>query len=87
MKLIKEFHMNVKLANSITTSFLGLITIRITKVRENIDQGSWQNLWSIKTIFVGFILVVGLRVNYCKSTLYGIHVREYFMHATSQVLS
>lgn len=26
MKLIKEFHMNVKLANSITTSFLGLIT-------------------------------------------------------------
>lgn len=32
-----------------------------------VGEGSWKNLWCIKTVMTGFELVFGLRVNFYKS--------------------
>lgn len=47
---------------------------------------SWANLWSIKAIFRGFGLISGLKVNFCKSKIFGINVPEDFLNRASQFL-
>ena len=51
-----------------------------------VGEGTWENLWSIKSILRGFELVSGLRVNFFKSKLYGINLEERFMQAASSFL-
>lgn len=46
----------------------------------------WKNLWCIKTIFRGFEILSGLKVNFHKSKVMGINVNESFMVAASQLL-
>ncbi|KAI5437885.1 hypothetical protein KIW84_023850 [Lathyrus oleraceus] len=36
-----------------------------------IKDGSSDNLWSIRVILRGFEMIFGLRVNFCKSNVYG----------------
>ncbi|CAI8616877.1 unnamed protein product [Vicia faba] len=44
-----------------------------------IGEGSWSNLWSIKAVLRGFELVSGLNINFSKSCLVGINLRQRFM--------
>lgn len=52
-----------------------------------LGEGSWENLWSLKSILRGFELVSGLKVNFYKSKLYGINVEDQFLNAASTFLS
>lgn len=52
-----------------------------------IGEGSWANIWCIKYILRGFELISGLRVNFHKSKVYGIHASQYFLQAASTFLS
>ncbi|PNX79011.1 ribonuclease H, partial [Trifolium pratense] len=49
-------------------------------------EGTWENVWTIKTILRGFELVSGMKINFVKSKLYGINVEESFLEATSNFL-
>ncbi|XP_058726932.1 uncharacterized protein LOC131598334 [Vicia villosa] len=51
-----------------------------------IGDGSLDNLWALKAIFRGFEMVSGLKINFSKSKLYGIGMREYDLEASSQFL-
>ncbi|GAU35055.1 hypothetical protein TSUD_69780 [Trifolium subterraneum] len=51
-----------------------------------VGEGSWENIWTIKTILRGFELVSGLKINFVKSKLYGINVNERFLEAASNFL-
>lgn len=50
------------------------------------DGGS-DDLWRIKAILRGFEMTSGLRVNFCKSNIYGINVRNLTLEAASSFLS
>ncbi|MCH82142.1 LINE-1 reverse transcriptase like, partial [Trifolium medium] len=39
-------------------------------VKKAVDIGSWENVWTIKTILRGFELVSGMKINFVKSKLY-----------------
>lgn len=52
-----------------------------------VGEDSWSNLWDIKSIFRGFEMISRLRLNMWKSKIYGIDVREHFLHASSYFLS
>lgn len=41
-----------------------------------ISEGDTANIWSMKTILMGFELMSGLRINFHKSNLYGINVGD-----------
>ncbi|XP_058751979.1 uncharacterized protein LOC131625099 [Vicia villosa] len=51
-----------------------------------VGRGCWKNLWSIKAIFRGFELLSGLKVNFFKSKIYGVNIKEDFMDRASQFL-
>ncbi|MCH96329.1 LINE-1 reverse transcriptase like [Trifolium medium] len=51
-----------------------------------IGEGSWDNLWSIKTILRSFEMVSGLKVNFFKSKLYGLNM-EVFLAKDLHLLS
>ncbi|PNX97198.1 cysteine-rich receptor-like protein kinase, partial [Trifolium pratense] len=51
-----------------------------------IGKGSWDNVWTIKSILRGFELVSGMKINFVKSKLYGINVGERFLEAASNFL-
>ncbi|PNX89544.1 ribonuclease H, partial [Trifolium pratense] len=51
-----------------------------------IGKGSWDNVWTIKTILRGFELVSGMKINFVKSKLYGINVGERFLEAAANFL-
>ncbi|GAU47144.1 hypothetical protein TSUD_379210 [Trifolium subterraneum] len=51
-----------------------------------VGEGSWENVWTIKTILRGFELVFGMRINFVKSKLYGINVNDRFLEAASNFL-
>ncbi|PNX80406.1 cysteine-rich receptor-like protein kinase, partial [Trifolium pratense] len=50
-------------------------------------EGSWENLWTIKTVLRGFELVSGLKINFTKSKLYALNVDDRFLAAGSAFLS
>jgi hypothetical protein len=50
-------------------------------------EGSWDNLWIIKTVLRSFELVSGLKVNCHKSKLYGINLDDNFLRASSSFLN
>lgn len=52
-----------------------------------VEDGSSDNLWSMKAIIRGFEMMSGLKINFNKSKLYEIHVGEWFLNATSILLS
>jgi len=52
-----------------------------------VGEGSWANLWCIKYILRSFELVSGLRVNFHKSKVYGIHASQIFLQAALTFLS
>jgi exonuclease III len=51
-----------------------------------VGEGNWDNLWTIKTILRSFEMVSGLKVNFFKSKLYGINIKENFLRASSSFL-
>ncbi|XP_058774309.1 uncharacterized protein LOC131648579 [Vicia villosa] len=51
-----------------------------------VGEGSWRNLWAIKSILRGFEMIFGLKVNMGKSNLYGIGLEKSFILAASQFL-
>jgi hypothetical protein len=51
-----------------------------------VDEGNWDNLWTIKTVLRSFELVSGLKVNFYKSKLYGINLDDRFLRASSSFL-
>ena len=51
------------------------------------SEGSWENLWSLKSILRGFELVSRLKVNFYKSKLYGINLEDHFLNAASAFIS
>lgn len=52
-----------------------------------IGKANWESVWSIKAALRGFKMVSGLKVNFFKSKLYGVHVKYEFLLATSNFLS
>jgi len=52
-----------------------------------LGEGSWENLWSLKSILRGFELVSGLKIYFYKSKLYGIDLEDQFLNAASAFLS
>lgn len=48
-----------------------------------IGDGSWNNLWSIKSLFRGFELVSKLRVNLFKSNIHFYNLHVEVVQATS----
>ncbi|XP_058784562.1 uncharacterized protein LOC131659376 [Vicia villosa] len=52
-----------------------------------ISERDTTNLWSMKTIRRGFELMLGLRINFNKSNIYGINVGEWFLDAVSNFLA
>jgi hypothetical protein len=50
-------------------------------------EGTWDNLWTIKTLLRSFELVSGLKINFVKSKLYGVNVASTFLTAGSAFLS
>jgi len=52
-----------------------------------LGEGSWENLWSLKSFLRGFELVSGLKVDFYNSKLYGINLEDQFLNAASAFLS
>ncbi|MCI07485.1 LINE-1 reverse transcriptase like, partial [Trifolium medium] len=52
-----------------------------------LGEGTWDNLWTIKTLLRSFELVSGLKINFTKSKLYGLNVDARFLEAGSSFLS
>lgn len=52
-----------------------------------LEDGSSNNLWSVKAIFQGFEMIFGLRVIFYKSNIYGINMSDRGMTTTSSFLS
>jgi hypothetical protein len=50
-------------------------------------EGSWNNLWTIKSMLRGFELVSGLKINFVKSKLYGLNIENRFLEAGASFLS
>jgi hypothetical protein len=50
-------------------------------------EGSWNNLWTIKSMLRGFELVSGLKINFVKSKLYGLNIENSFLEAGASFLS
>ncbi|KAK2445049.1 hypothetical protein QL285_016023 [Trifolium repens] len=50
-------------------------------------EGSWENLWTIKSLLRGFELVSGLKINFVKSKLIGLNVEDRFLEAAASFLS
>lgn len=50
-------------------------------------EGCNENLWSMKAILREFEMMYGLKVNFHKNMLYGIHTGEWLMSAASVFLS
>lgn len=52
-----------------------------------VGEGSWTNLWAIKSILRGFKMVSSLRINMWKSKIYGIGVKDHFLQTASYFMS
>jgi hypothetical protein len=48
-----------------------------------VGEGSWNNLWTIKTVLRSFEIVSGLKVNFFKSKFYGLNLDERFLRASA----
>lgn len=46
-------------------------------------DGTWSNIWGLKSILRGFGMAFGLKINSWKSCLYGVGIEEFFMKATA----
>lgn len=44
------------------------------------------NLWSVKTILRGFVIMSGLRVKFHKRNIYGVNVGKWYLDAASTFL-
>lgn len=64
-KIFKGFHMNDE-------DSLSLVQFADDTVL--ISEGSWSDIWRIKSILRGFELISGLKINFWKSCLFGIGV-------------
>ncbi|GAU19703.1 hypothetical protein TSUD_78280 [Trifolium subterraneum] len=49
--------------------------------------GSWENIWTIKSLLRGFELVSRLKINFVKSKLYGINIDNSLLNAGAAFLS
>jgi hypothetical protein len=52
-----------------------------------LGEGSWNNIWTIKSLLRGFELVSGLKINFVKSKLYGLNIENRFLEAGASFLS
>lgn len=52
-----------------------------------VGECNWQNLWALKAIFRGYELVTNLKVNFCKSKIYGLNTTNSFLEAGADFLS
>ncbi|PNX88001.1 ribonuclease H, partial [Trifolium pratense] len=50
-------------------------------------EGSWENLWTIKSMLRGFELVSGLKINFVKSKLHDINVGARLLEAVASFLA
>jgi hypothetical protein len=50
-------------------------------------EGTWDNLWTIKTLLRSFELVFGSKINFVKSKLYGLNVDPSLLEVSSSFLS
>lgn len=50
-------------------------------------EGSWENLWSIKAMLLGFKMASCLCVIFFKSKIIGVHLKEMFLEIASYFLS
>ncbi|CAK8576557.1 unnamed protein product [Lathyrus sativus] len=51
-----------------------------------VGEGNWENLWCFKAFLRGFEMVSGLKVNFLKSSLCGINLKEEFLVVASTFL-
>ncbi|XP_058752440.1 uncharacterized protein LOC131625610 [Vicia villosa] len=70
-----------RISNDITVEILQFVDDTVL-----LCDGSSNNLWSIKAILRGFRISSGLKVNFCKIRLYGVHVSDWLLSATSYFL-
>lgn len=52
-----------------------------------VGEGTWHNLWDIKAVFRGFELVSRLHVNFIKSKVIGLNIKQSFLEVTSSFLA
>lgn len=50
-------------------------------------DGSWSNLWALKSILKGFEMVSNLKINTWKNCLYGVEIKDSFMNVVAQFLA
>lgn len=65
------------------------LNVRILQFADDtviLGSGRWENLRSIKSIFRGFELISDLKVNFFKSKIYGVNIREEFIEGASHYL-
>ncbi|KAI5408127.1 hypothetical protein KIW84_054100 [Lathyrus oleraceus] len=52
-----------------------------------VGEGTWHNLWDIKAVFRGFELVSRLHVNFIKSKVIGLNIKQSVLEVTSSFLA
>ncbi|CAK8566310.1 unnamed protein product [Lathyrus sativus] len=52
-----------------------------------IGEGNWDNLWFAKAMLRGFELISGLKVNFFKSSLYGVNCKKGFLDSAAEFLN
>ncbi|XP_058726636.1 uncharacterized protein LOC131597999 [Vicia villosa] len=52
-----------------------------------VAEGVSDNIWWMKSILRGFEMMSGLRINFHKSKIYGVHVGDWIMEAASNFLA
>lgn len=50
-------------------------------------DGSWPNLWALKSILKGFEMVSSLKINTWKNCLYEVEIKDSFMNVAAQFLA
>lgn len=52
-----------------------------------LGEGDWKNVWSLKSILIGFELFSYLGINYHKRKLHGLNLSHHFVQTTSNFLA
>ncbi|XP_058746837.1 uncharacterized mitochondrial protein AtMg01250-like [Vicia villosa] len=52
-----------------------------------LGEPTCDNLWSMKAILRGFELISGLKINFSKSNVIGVHISDWMMHTATSFLA
>lgn len=61
--------------------------LQFTEDKVILGEGIWRNLWNVKKVLRGFELISDLYVNFFKSKIYEINVKNNLMQVDSFILS